>query len=135
MHPSLRGQIALAQAVLHVLQARQAFGWPPQRPAPVIDPARCASHFGLVPAAWREICLWGIMFYDKAAPMTYDSTERAQRRAAFVAAADRIEAGDPPESVGLANIGVPPPVPLVPVADLGPNDKSGSEQKTTAVAN
>ena len=47
MHPSLRGYIALAQAVLQELQAAQAFGWPRSAPAPIIDPARCAAHFRL----------------------------------------------------------------------------------------
>src|SRR5262249_37644788 len=37
MHPSLRGQIALAQGVLHELRARGAFGWPKESPDPVID--------------------------------------------------------------------------------------------------
>ena len=49
MHPSLRGQIALAQAVLQALQARGAFGWPKDGPTPVIDPAECVAHFGLGP--------------------------------------------------------------------------------------
>jgi hypothetical protein len=135
MHPSLRGQIALAQAVLQALQARGAFGWPHDAAAPVIDPARCAARFGLVPAAWRKICLWGIMFYDKTAPMRYDSSLRGQKRAAFVAAADRIEAGDPAESVGLPNIGVPARVPLVPVARTGLDARSDAGRQTTATAN
>ena len=41
MHPSLRGFIALSQAVLQALAARHAFGWPQDVPAPVIDPAAC----------------------------------------------------------------------------------------------
>ncbi len=40
MHPSLRGQIALAQAVMNALRARRAFGWPVDSPARVIDPSR-----------------------------------------------------------------------------------------------
>ena len=37
MHPSLRGQIALAQAVLQQLRASTA-GWAKETPTPVIDP-------------------------------------------------------------------------------------------------
>ncbi len=39
MHPSFRGQIALAQAVLHELCAAKALGWPAGTAAPLIDPA------------------------------------------------------------------------------------------------
>src|SRR5262249_25525147 len=45
MHPSLRGHIALAQAILEALHARRAFGWPTDAPAPRVDPAECAAHF------------------------------------------------------------------------------------------
>ena len=62
MHPSLRGQIALAQAILQAIQARGAFGWPKDRAVSPIDPARCVQYFGLVSAVWQRICLWGIMF-------------------------------------------------------------------------
>lgn len=113
MHPSLRGQIALAQGVLHELRARGAFGWPKDSPEPVIDPARCVEHFGLRPDVWRYICLWGIMFYDKTWPIRYDPSHRLEMKHVFARAADRIEAGEPPEAVGLANIGTPEPVPVV----------------------
>ncbi len=118
MHPSLRGQIALAQAVLHALRDRRAFGWPERSPTPVLDPARCAEHFGLDPNVWRYICLRGIMFYQLSSPLRYDPQPRDQRLLAFANAADRIEAGEPPESVGLPNIGVPEAVPLVPMAKI-----------------
>ena len=111
MHPSLRGQIALAQAVLQALHARRAFGWPQDAAIPVIDPAECASHFRLDPAAWRVVCLWGVKFNNLAAPLRYDPSRRLQARLAHATAADRIAAGDGPESVGLPNIGIPAPVP------------------------
>ena len=47
MHPSLRGQIALAQAVINAIRTRRAFGWPIDSPNRVIDPSRCAAQFGL----------------------------------------------------------------------------------------
>src|SRR5262249_32641751 len=113
IHPSLRGQIALAQAILHGLRTRAAFGWPEDVPAPRIAPARSAARFGMGPAAWRYICLWGIMFYDLAYPMRYDPSQRLERKQAFAQAAERIEAGESPESVGLPNVGVPEAVPAV----------------------
>ncbi|MDR3622385.1 MAG: SGNH/GDSL hydrolase family protein [Paludisphaera borealis] len=114
MHPSLRGQIALAQAVLRGLHARRAFGWAADAPTPTVDPVECVRRFGLDPGVWRYLCLWGIMFYDRTSPATYDPTRRASKRKEFIAAADKIEAGSPPESVGLPNIGVCEPVPIVP---------------------
>jgi len=115
MHPSLRGQIALAQAILQALQKRRAFGWSNDSPAPVIDPARCAKHFGFGRAEWKYICWWGIMFYDRTAGVRYDSSHRLQMKVVFATAADRIGAGEAPEAVGLPNVGVPARVPLVPI--------------------
>ena len=45
MHPSLRGQIALAQAILVALRARQAFGWPKIRGCPARRPGRMCRAF------------------------------------------------------------------------------------------
>ncbi|MBX6315640.1 MAG: hypothetical protein IRY99_22410, partial [Isosphaeraceae bacterium] len=111
IHPSLRGQIALAQAVLRALWARRAFGWPSGSPAPTLDPARLAARFGLGPEQWRAVCLWGIMFYDLTAPVHYDPSARRAKQAAFASAARRIAAGQAPEAVGLPNIGLPAAVP------------------------
>src|SRR5262249_52915030 len=107
MHPSLLGQAALAQSVLQALHARRAFGWPEGEPAPVVDAAECAAQFGLGPAAWRVVCLWGLEFNGLAAPLRYDPSRRIAARDAFARAADRIAAGDSPESLGLPNIGIP----------------------------
>jgi len=118
LHPSLRGQIALAQAILQSLHSRRAFGWPKDAPAPVIDPARCSAHFVLVAGAWNYICRWGITFYDLTAFTRYDPSERLAKREAFRAAARRIDRGTAPEEVGLPNIGIPEPVPSVPAASI-----------------
>ena len=45
MHPSLRGHIALATAILEVLHSRRWFGWPTDLPAPAIEPARLRCPF------------------------------------------------------------------------------------------
>jgi hypothetical protein len=117
MHPSLRGQIALAQAVLQALRARRAFGWPPDSPVPDVDPAECAAHFGLQPGGWRDVCLRVLQFNYLAAPLRYDPGRRLQARDAYAAAADRIAAGADPEALGLPNIGIPAPVPILPATD------------------
>jgi hypothetical protein len=51
------------------------------------------------------------MFYDSTAPARFDPVERRAKQDAFGKAADRIDAGAAPESVGLPNIGVPTPEP------------------------
>ncbi len=114
MHPSLRGQIALAQAVLQALHARCAFGWAKDARVPTIDPAHVVAHYHLTPPVWRRICLWGILFYDSSYPLRYDPSHRLRMKEVFAKAANEIEAGMAPEAVGLPNIGMPRPVPIIP---------------------
>jgi lysophospholipase L1-like esterase len=118
MHPSLRGQMVLAQAILDGLHAWRAFGWPEGTPAPRLDPARCAAHFGLGAPEWERICLWGIMVYDAMSPVRYDPSRRRAKKMAFAKAFQRIEKGEAPESVGLPNVGVPTTVPAFPEAAI-----------------
>jgi len=122
MHPSLRGQIALAQAVLHALHERRAFGWAQGSPAPVIDPGRCAAHFGIDRKAWKYLSRWGRTFYSLVGRLRYDASERSRRIDEAEAAADQLAAGVAPERVGMANVGVPAPVPLVPLDPIKPDD-------------
>jgi len=117
MHPSLRGQIALAQRALQALCDRRALDWPEERPAPLIDPAECARRFGIGRGVWREICLWGIMFNDLTHSLGYDPRPRSQKRQLFAAAATRLDAGEAPEALGLPNVGIPEPVPLLPMPE------------------
>jgi lysophospholipase L1-like esterase len=124
MHPSLRGQIALAQAILRSLQARRAFGWPEGIPTPVIDPSRCVEHFGLGREAWKTICLWGIRFGDYTRWLRHDPTPHARRRRAYAEAYDRLVAGEAVESLGLPNIGIPRPVPTVTDGHPPPTSRS-----------
>jgi hypothetical protein len=120
MHPSLRGQVALAQAILQAMHARRAFNWPEGVAAPVLDPADCIDHFNLGSAVWKKICLWGVMFYQRTAPLRYDPSHRRELAKAYGAAFDRIEAGAAPESAGLPNVGTPRPVPAISVSAGGP---------------
>jgi hypothetical protein len=110
MHPSLRGHIALAQAILEALCARRAFGWNEEASAPRIDPARCAAHFGLGPKEWKVLSERGYMFYYATTPMRFDRAQRLAKRNAFEIAARRIAAGDSPEAIGMPNIGIPAPL-------------------------
>src|SRR5262249_23568853 len=117
MHPSLRGQIALAQAVLRGLRARHAFGWPEGTPAPVLDPAQCAARFGLGREAWKKITLWGVHFGNFSQGLRYDPAPRVQRKTVYADAYDRLVAGESLEALGLPNVGFPEPVPSVDAPD------------------
>jgi hypothetical protein len=54
-----------------------------------------------------------MMVCDATAGARYDPSTRVQRKREFATAANRIEAGEAPERIGLPNIGLPAPVPLV----------------------
>jgi lysophospholipase L1-like esterase len=116
MHPSLRGYIALAQAVLQALQARRTFDWPQDLPAPIIDPARCATHFGLGRDTWKHLCIWGKGFNELMAPLRYDPSTRHRQRELNLLAMERLDAGFAPDTLGLPNLGIPERVPLVPAS-------------------
>jgi hypothetical protein len=126
MHPSLRGQIALAQAVLIALRAQGAFGWRQPSPDPIIDPADCAAHFGIGVLEWKVISAWGAGFYRLIAGLRYDDSERRRRMAAAEAAAIRIDAGIAPEALGLPNVGIPAAVPIEPFSMVRIQAGSGS---------
>ena len=117
IHPSFRGQIALRRASCMSCTHSAAFDWPRDSPPPLIDPAQCAAHFGLGPAEWRMVCLRGILFYDLTYSIRYDPSHRLGMKRRYAAAADQIEAGAAPESVGLPNVGIPPAIPVIPFAD------------------
>jgi tetratricopeptide (TPR) repeat protein len=107
VHPSLRGQIALAREILDVFRTRGSFGWPPGVPTPVIDPAACAAHFGLRSRDWEVVCRWGQKFYHLAAPLRYDPGQCLANERAYAEAAQRIVEGEPAEQIGLPIAGIP----------------------------
>jgi len=113
MHPSLRGQIALAQAVLLALQKTQVFGWPADSALPVIDPSECVRHFGIDTTAWRSIAAWWRGFHELVSPLRYDREIRSHKRSAAIAAVAQLDRGVAPENVGLPNVGTPARVPVI----------------------
>ncbi len=113
MHPSLRGQIARAQAVVQAIGARHGFGWPADTLPRAIDPSACAAHFGLGQDTWEHAARWGHGFYSLVARLRYEHRERSRRIDECGLAADQIAAGASPQAVGLPNVGLPAAVPLV----------------------
>jgi hypothetical protein len=105
MHPSLRGHVALAQAVLIALWKSGALGWPAESPVPRVEPTRCAAHFGITLESWLHICTIGVKAYVKMSTWTHDGSQRLRKAEAFDEAFRRIMRGTSPESAGLPNVG------------------------------
>ncbi len=119
MHPSLRGQVVIAQGILDAIKTRGAFGWPKAAPAPRIGIAECASHFGLHAQDWRLIAERGYMFAWGTGLLRHDRSEREARMAAFRRAVQRLASGEAPEAIGMPNLGVPAGAVGCPSADAG----------------
>jgi hypothetical protein len=124
-HPSLAGQVALAQAILHGLRARD---WLDQRPrprrrepkpkpkpggsAPTIDLAQTAAHFGIDAEKWVVVCARAATHYRDFSWARYDRTERLAKQRLYEEAGRKIAQGIPPEATGLPGLDVrlaPPP--------------------------
>ncbi|MFO0891945.1 MAG: tetratricopeptide repeat protein [Isosphaeraceae bacterium] len=106
MHPSVRGHIALAEAVLKALHGRRDFGWAADAPPPQLDPEAVAAHFGIDRPAWKTLCERAAMFYYGFIGARQDAAERTAKHEAYLEAARRIAAGAAPESLRLPNIGI-----------------------------
>jgi hypothetical protein len=105
IHPSLRGHIALAQAILEGMRAHHAFRWTAEIPVPPIDPTQCAAHFGLKPSDMSAVAMSESAFYGGVALLRYDPSQRRAKARALERAARRIAAGESAESVGLSDFG------------------------------
>ena len=119
MHPSLRGQIALAQAVLSALRCAAAFRLATAAPVPTIDPARVCRAFWYWPRGVDSDCRMGGRIQCNRQPAALQHSERKQRIEAFGAAKAKIEQGIAPEDVGWPNLGIPAAVPVVPYHSEG----------------
>jgi lysophospholipase L1-like esterase len=107
-HPALEGHLALAEAILAGLKKRKALGWPDSIPAPTLDLAECAAHFGVNVATWETVCRLSADFYRMTASSRYDPTERLAKRDLYKEALRELIAGKPPEAVGVPGIGLRP---------------------------
>jgi hypothetical protein len=105
VHPTLRGHVALAEAVLWGLKARSAFGWPASTAFRVLAPDRVAAEFSVDAAAWATVCKRSALHYDRLSALSFDRDERIAWRDRYVRAAHDIESGASPESIGLPGLG------------------------------
>ena len=108
MHPSFEGHVALAEGILAGLKARGAFGWPAAVAAPSIDLRECAAHFGMDQAQWEAVCRFASRFYAVAAPLRFDRAEREAKQSRYEAWAEKLAAGQSPESLRAPGLGLEP---------------------------
>ena len=111
-HPSLASHLNLAQAVLDQLHKRRALGLGGEgAPAPIIDPAECASRFQIDFQVWAGVCVKSGMYFKHTIAARYESTEREAKHLRFAQAAVQIRQRlRLPEQVGIPGVGLPPPV-------------------------
>jgi tetratricopeptide (TPR) repeat protein len=106
-HPTLRAYVALAEAVLHALQVRRAFGSLAGSQVP-IDPAECAQHFGMNATRWWTVCERSGEFYRWVSITRYDPRERLEKADRYALAARQVAAGVAPERTGVPGLGAGP---------------------------
>ncbi len=106
-HPSFRGHLALASAVVQALHDRGSFGWPAEF-APDLDPAECAAHFSIDDGGWVGACAWAVAAHRAAAKERHDPTERLLWADRFEKAARALGSGARPEETRVPGLGVNP---------------------------
>jgi hypothetical protein len=106
-HPTLRGYVALAAAVLREIKNRKVFT-DAETLGRGLDPAACARHFGMDADKWATMCERTSEHYRRAAGYRYDPVERLAKSRRYADAARRIRSGEPPDDLGLPGIGTKP---------------------------
>jgi Tetratricopeptide repeat len=124
-HPTLIGQVALADAVLRELARKKVFGsnLPTQGP---LDSARCAAHFEMDAARWASMCERTSEHYRRVAGYRYDPAERLEKSRKYAQAAKKIRNGASPEQVGVPGVGALKPG--------GPGPRGGTLERSNARA-
>jgi hypothetical protein len=102
-HPTLRGYVVLARAILRELVRRNVF-----LPSRILDqplePAACARKFGMDRDQWATVCERTSEHYRRVAGYRYDAAERLDKSRRYAEAARRIRNGKPIEDLNLAGI-------------------------------
>ena len=95
-HPTLRGYVALAGAVLRELERGQTSSAIDGRINCRSIPAACAAHFGMNADRWATTCERISEHYKRVAGYRYDPTERLEKSRRYAEAARRIRAAARP---------------------------------------
>jgi tetratricopeptide (TPR) repeat protein len=107
-HPNLEGYVALAENLMTQLRARSAFGWPDEKPVPMLDALSCARHFDLNAARWAEVCERDCGFFRAAAFIRFEPGFRIELSEQYRRAGDSIKKGNPPALAGIPGWPLPP---------------------------
>ena len=102
-HPTLRGMVALARAVLHALKGRGlvAPNLDDHLSVPVI-----AARFGLTSDRWTTVCERTAVHYRRVAGYRHDGAERMAKAARYTEAVTALRQGATPEELRLPGVGV-----------------------------
>ena len=103
-HPTLRGHVALAGAVLRELARVGALGSTVPINLP-LDPAATAVHFGMSADRWATTCERISEHYRRVAIYRFDPAERLRKSQVYAEAAQRIRGGCLPDQLGLPGFG------------------------------
>ena len=123
-HPTLRGYLALAGAVLRELARREVFGPVTAFELP-IEPAVCARHFGMNAEKWVNVCDRISEHYRRVAGYRYDPAERLEKSRRYAEAAQRMWHGKPIGDLGLPGLldaAPPQPTQNLAIPDFGVQD-------------
>jgi hypothetical protein len=107
-HPTFRGYLTLAGAILRELARRQVFDKLPAIERP-LDASECAARFGMGPIEWATVCDRTSEHYRRVAGYRYDPADRLDKSWRYAEAAKRIRAGTPIEDLGEPGIGLNSP--------------------------
>lgn len=118
VHPSVSGQVALAEAVLARLFARRYRGVLSGEP-PILNAHEIARRRNVVgPSVWKKLLMRSHKYYMAAAGVRYDPIERVEKAKRYRDAANRIALGETPEGV------------VVPDVELAREKSTESQQKS-----
>jgi hypothetical protein len=106
-HPTLRGYVALAGAVLRELKSRNVFGRARYSDEP-LDPAACVRDFGMNGERWATMCDRTSEHYRRVAGYRYDPSERLSKSRRYADAARRLRSGIAGEDLGIEGFSLNP---------------------------
>jgi hypothetical protein len=103
-HPTLRGTVALAGAVLRELEGRRVFDRSLSAELP-LDPDECAVHFRMDAEKWAAVCERTSEHYKRVAGYRYDPAQRLAKSRRYADAARRLKGGTTLADLGLLGCG------------------------------
>ncbi len=107
-HPTFRGYLALAQDVVYQLKRRGEIAMSGDAPSS-LDPQEIAHHFGIGTAQWATVCRRSSLIWRSLAKLRFEGAHRTAQSDRFWRAAERLDAGETPESLRLPGLGTRPP--------------------------